>query len=141
MNKKLTYHRINNMPEIKVALCEDNEDFRDSLLQFIDDTPGYRVTASLCSAETILDVIASEEPDVVLMDLRMPGQDRIEAEHVREQLSHSCLLAMSFANDPETKNLAKAYGAVKLLDKINLASTLLPAIEECMRDNRKAQHA
>ena len=82
-----------------------------------------------------------ENPDVVLMDLRMPGQNRIDAKGVKVQLSRSCLLAMSFANDPETKNLAKAYGAVKLLDKINLASTLFPAIEECMRDNRKAQHA
>jgi DNA-binding NarL/FixJ family response regulator len=81
------------------------------------------------------------DPDVVLLDLRMPGQDWMRDRHVKEQLSRSCLLAMSFANDPETKSLANAYGAFKLLDKINLASTLLPAIEECMRDNRKVQHA
>jgi len=127
--------------QIRVLIAEDSEMMRKAICKLLSDEPQIAVCGQASDYTELLRIHDECDPDVVLMDLRMPGQDRIEAEHVREQLSHSCLLAMSFANDPETKNLAKAYGAVKLLDKINLASTLLPAIEECMRDNRKAQHA
>jgi hypothetical protein len=48
---------------------------------------------------------------------------------------------MSFADDEETVNLAKEYGALKLLDKMELASTLIPAIEECLQQNRRGYHA
>jgi DNA-binding NarL/FixJ family response regulator len=67
------------MPDIKVALCEDNESFRDSLLQFIDDTPGYTVTTACPSAENIIDILERNTPDVVLMDIDMPGINGIEA--------------------------------------------------------------
>ncbi len=67
------------MPDIKVALCEDNEVFRESLLQFIDDTPGFQVVTSLCSADDILNTIKRFLPDVVLMDIDMPGINGIEA--------------------------------------------------------------
>lgn len=64
---------------IKVALCEDNEVFRESLLQFIEDTPGYKVTSSLSSAENILDALRNNEPDVILMDIDMPGINGIRS--------------------------------------------------------------
>jgi hypothetical protein len=51
----------------------------------------------------------------------------------KAQLRGSCLLAMSVWNDEETTGLAFTYGAIKLLDKTNLASILMPAIKECTR--------
>jgi len=53
----------------------------------------------------------------------------------------ACLLAMSVWKDEETASLAQSYGAVKLLDKGQLASTLFPAIEEYTLHNDKAHHA
>jgi DNA-binding NarL/FixJ family response regulator len=67
------------MRDIKVALCEDNDVFRESLKQFIESSPGYTVTTVSCSAENILDAIRDERPDVVLMDIDMPGVNGIEA--------------------------------------------------------------
>jgi len=40
---------------------------------------------------------------------------------------------MSFWTNDETADLAKDFGAVTLLDKASLVSTLIPAVEECMR--------
>src|SRR3954466_3833292 len=67
------------MADIKVALCEDNEAFRESLLQFIDDTDGFTVTAALPSAEHIIETIRLCRPDVILMDIDMPGITGIKA--------------------------------------------------------------
>ena len=48
------------------------------------------------------------------------------------------MLAMSVWNDPETASLARSFGATKLLDKGQLASTLIPAVKECVDKNVKA---
>jgi hypothetical protein len=52
-----------------------------------------------------------------------------------------CLLAMSAWNDEEAAGLAESYGAIKLLEKGRLASTLFPAIEECMGQKGMSQPA
>ncbi|MFL5810811.1 MAG: response regulator [Flavisolibacter sp.] len=67
------------MGKIKVVLCEDNDEFRESLVQFIDDTPGYTVIASLSSAENIIEKIRDEQPNIILMDIDMPGLNGIKA--------------------------------------------------------------
>jgi DNA-binding NarL/FixJ family response regulator len=79
--------------------------------------------------------------DVVLMDMRMPGENLFTPATIKDHFHGSCLLAMSIWNDEQTASLARSYGAVKLLDKSSLASTLFPAIEECVRHNGKAPHA
>jgi hypothetical protein len=60
---------------------------------------------------------------------------------IKGHLYRSCLLAMSVWNDKETVSLAQSYGAVKLLDKGELASVLIPAIEACMQQNPRAPDA
>jgi hypothetical protein len=45
---------------------------------------------------------------------------------------------MSFANDERTVELARSYGAVRLLDKTKLALILIPAIQECVKHNGAA---
>jgi DNA-binding NarL/FixJ family response regulator len=74
--------------------------------------------------------------DVVLMDIRMPGEKLFTPETLKGHLHGSRLLAMSFFADEETASLAKSYGAMKLLDEGQLASTLVPAIEECVQNGR-----
>lgn len=131
MNKKVNYRRIQNMPEIKVALCEDNEVFRDSLLQFIDDTPGYRVTASLCSAETILDVISAEEPDVILMDIDMPGINGIKATGlIKSRFPQINVLILTVYEDDQKIFDAILAGATGYLLKKTPPARILEAIAE-----------
>jgi len=70
------------MSDIKVALCEDNEIFRESLLQFIDDSPGFSVVCTCSSADDILSLVEKHRPDTILMDIDMPGINGIEATHM-----------------------------------------------------------
>jgi hypothetical protein len=75
------------------------------------------------------------------MDVHMPNAVMANAEFIKTQLRGSCLLAMSFANDEETIRLAESYGAVRLLDKTELANTLVPAIKQCISTIKKRSHA
>jgi len=67
------------------------------------------------------------------------GENLFTPATIKSHLHSSCLLAMSVWNDEEMANLAKSYGAMKLLDKGQLPSTLVPSIEECADQNGKAQ--
>src|SRR5207245_1904231 len=63
-------------------------------------------------------------PDVIVLDVRMS-----EGVVVTRPSSHK-VLAISFANDEEAKELADDIGAARLLDKMELSKTLVPAILE-----------
>ena len=63
---------------IDVVLVEDNDVFREALELLLDVTPDVRVVASVSNGEAALDVCPRVEPDVVLVDYRLPGLDGVE---------------------------------------------------------------
>jgi DNA-binding NarL/FixJ family response regulator len=63
---------------IRVALVEDDPQVRDGLALLIDASPGFRCVAALATAELALARIPEAQPDVVLMDIRLPGMSGIE---------------------------------------------------------------
>ena len=65
--------------KLKIGLCDDNLNFTESLQQYIDDTPGFEVTVSAISAEEIMQDVKLNPPDIILMDIDMPGISGIEA--------------------------------------------------------------
>lgn len=119
------------MPDIKVAICEDNDDFRESLLQFIDDTPGYIVTDSLCSAEMVIDTIEKELPDVILMDIDMPGINGIDAtELIKSKYPFINVLILTVYEDEQKIFDAILAGASGYLLKKTPPARILEAITE-----------
>jgi DNA-binding NarL/FixJ family response regulator len=63
---------------IEVVLVEDNDGFRQALELMLEVTPDVRVVASVPDGETALRICAEAEPDVVLVDYRLPGLDGVE---------------------------------------------------------------
>lgn len=64
---------------ISVVLFEDNPQLREGLSMLIGGTEGYKVLASFKDCNNILDDLKKHQPDVVLMDIDMPGINGIEA--------------------------------------------------------------
>jgi DNA-binding NarL/FixJ family response regulator len=63
---------------IDVVLVEDNDVFREALELLLDVTPDVRVVASVSNGEAALEVCPRVDPDVVLVDYRLPGLDGVE---------------------------------------------------------------
>jgi len=109
---------------VSVLLAEDAELVRMAirvLLSEHDDITligeSARFSEAVRKAEKLL-------PDVIVLDLHM-------AEGANERLpTGPKLLAISFTNDDEAKTSADRMGAAKLLDKMELANELIPAILE-----------
>ena len=67
------------MSEVRVLVVDDQEPFRIAMSTVVEETPGFVVVGSAASGEESLVVAARVRPDLVLMDINLPGIDGIEA--------------------------------------------------------------
>lgn len=121
------------MRKINIALCEDNEYFRESLRQFIDDTPGFKVTACLSTAQNIIESIQKDVPDLILMDIDMPGMTGIEATGlVKTHFPEVQVMILTVYEDDERIFKAIMAGANGYLLKKTAPSKILESINEVL---------
>ena len=67
------------MPDIRVLVVDDHQIVRDGLVALLGALDGVEVVGSAADGREALHVVAETEPDVVVMDIQMPGLDGIEA--------------------------------------------------------------
>jgi CheY-like chemotaxis protein len=67
------------MPELRVLVVDDQEPFRRAMSAVVDETDGFVVVGSARSGEESLAMAGELLPDLVLMDVNLPGIDGIEA--------------------------------------------------------------
>lgn len=121
------------MNTIGVALCEDNEDFRESLVQFIGETPGFTVVAAASNATQLLQQIQGDQPHIVLMDIDMPGMDGIRATRlVKQRFPDVEVLILTVFEDDDKIFSSILAGASGYLLKKSPAQKIIHAIEEVM---------
>ncbi len=64
---------------IKVLLADDHPVVREGLRALLRTAPGVQVVAESSDGREAVQAVASHHPDVVLMDIRMPNMDGLEA--------------------------------------------------------------
>src|ERR1039458_3315926 len=65
-------------PPIRVLVVDDSAFMRTALSRMIASESGFEVAATACSGSDALDKIASLDPDVVTLDVEMPGLDGLQ---------------------------------------------------------------
>lgn len=111
-----------------VLLVDDNENVRKAILHLLHCDPDIQVLAEGASFAQTIEFAMKLHPQVIVLDLHMRDERGFPPSQVKSCLNGSRLLAMSIWTDDETKVLAKAMGAVTLLNKANLGAELIPAI-------------
>lgn len=116
---------------ISVAIVEDDPDIRESLALLINGTPGYTCQSTYSSCEKALKGILNEIPDVVLMDIGLPGMSGIEGIKIlKEKLPDLDILVLTIQSDDKTVFEALCAGACGYLVKDTPPAQLLEAIQE-----------
>jgi DNA-binding NarL/FixJ family response regulator len=116
---------------IKVAVVEDNDSIREGLKILIDGTEGYSCTHSYSDCETMLKNISKQPPDVMLMDLGLPGMGGVEGiKKVKVLLPSITILVLTVYEENDLIFDALCAGASGYLVKKTPPSRLLEAIKE-----------
>jgi len=116
---------------LRVAIVEDDSIIREGLSALIAGTPGFDSPASFASAESALQGIGEPIPDVVLMDIELPGISGIEAiDRLRRKFPRLDILVLTVHEDDDLVFRALCSGAVGYLTKNTPPARLLDAIRE-----------
>ncbi|WP_182904874.1 response regulator transcription factor [Microbispora sp. H13382] len=120
---------MNDPGPIRVLLADDQELLRGSLRLLVDSTPGLVAVGEAGTGTRAVELARAERPDVVLMDVRMPGMDGIEATRriCAERLGTRVLILTTFDLDEYVYAGLRA-GASGFLLKNTPPADLLAAI-------------
>jgi DNA-binding NarL/FixJ family response regulator len=116
---------------IKVALVEDDEGIRTSLTTLIRRTPALRLAGEYPDAETAVKEIPRRPPDVVLMDINLPGMNGVECvRHLKASLPGVQFLMLTVYEDSDSLFNSLKAGASGYLLKRTASARLLEAIRD-----------
>ena len=120
-------------PVIKVAIIEDQCDIRDGLNGIIKATDGLRSAGCFRSMEEALEKIRFDVPDVILVDIGLPGMDGIEGIRIlKERHPRAVLLMFTVHDDDEHIFDALCAGASGYLLKKTPPARLLESLREAV---------
>ena len=102
----------------RVLLVEDNEVYRSTLELVLEGREGIEIVGSVGDGAEAADAAARLEPDVVLMDVRLPGLDGAQATAaVRERAPRAAIVCLTAEATDEDREAVLAAGAVDLVEK------------------------
>lgn len=123
----------------KVVIADDEPLARERLSRLVEALPEYQVCATAADGEALLEAVARTAPDIVLLDIRMPGTDGMAAAGVLSGLSDPPALIFCTAYDQYALDAFRHSAADYLLKPVR-REALSEALNRATRINR-AQRA
>jgi DNA-binding NarL/FixJ family response regulator len=116
---------------ITISLVDDDARLRESIARFVDGSPGFRCVSTYGSARAAMEHLPADRPDVVLMDINMPGMNGIECvQRLKAALPELQVVMLTVYEDTEKIFQALSAGATGYLLKRLPPAKLLEAISE-----------
>src|SRR5437867_7482140 len=116
---------------IKVAIVDDDEGIRTSLAALIRRAPALRLTGDYPDAETAFKEIPRQPPEVVLMDINLPGMNGVECvRQLKTALPAVQFLMLTVYEDNDSLFNSLKAGASGYLLKRTASARLLDAIRD-----------
>jgi DNA-binding NarL/FixJ family response regulator len=116
---------------INVSIVEDNDQLRATLARVIHRAEGFRCLSQYANAEAALKALPQERPDVVLMDINLPGLNGVECVRRLKQIAPEIqVMMLTVYEDTENIFSALAAGASGYMLKRTPRAELLDAIRQ-----------
>jgi DNA-binding NarL/FixJ family response regulator len=119
---------------ITVSIVEDNDQLRGTLARVIGGAEGFRCLSQYANAEAALESLPRDRPDVVLMDINLPGMNGVECvRRLKPLVPEIQVVMLTVYEDTENIFNALAAGASGYLLKRTSRAELLDSIREVRR--------
>src|ERR1051325_2186686 len=119
---------------ITVSIVEDNEQLRTTLAKVLNRADGFKCLSEYGSAEDALKDLPNVKPEVVLMDINLPGINGVECvRQLKQLLPQTQVMMLTVYEDTENIFNALAAGASGYMLKRTPQAQLLEAIREVRR--------
>lgn len=116
---------------ILVSIIEDDETIRNGYSFLIGNTEGYEVISSYSSYDAAAHKIGSDKPDVILLDIEMPGTSGVDAiPRLKKMLPHAHVLILTVYESEKLIFEALANGASGYLTKNTPSAKIIASIKE-----------
>jgi DNA-binding NarL/FixJ family response regulator len=114
---------------LRVLLADDHRLVLEGVRHALEKDEGFHVVATTESGADVADLVARHRPDIVVMDLRMPGVDGLQAlDQIRARDKKTKVVILSASERPEEIQSALARGAdgfiLKSVNPVDLPSAL-----------------
>jgi DNA-binding NarL/FixJ family response regulator len=110
---------------VRVVTVDDQAVFRRAAELVIDATPGFELAGEATCGEEGLSVVEAVRPDMVLLDVRMPGIDGVETARRLAAARPEVVTVLVSVQEPEVACGATGCGAVALVAKRDFEPSLL----------------
>src|SRR5215475_4683711 len=119
---------------ITVSIVEDNEQLRKTQAQVLNRSKGFKCLSHYGSAEDALKDLPAIKPEVVLMDINLPGMNGVECvRQLKQMLPKTQVMMLTVYEDTDNIFNALAAGAAGYLLKRTKSAELLEALREVHR--------
>src|SRR5690348_6363456 len=119
---------------ITVSIVEDNEQLRGTLARVLSRAEGFRCLSQYPDAESALEGVPKDKPEVVLMDINLPGMNGVECvRRLKQTAPQTQVVMLTVYEDTDNIFNALTAGAAGYLLKRTKSAELLEAIREVHR--------
>jgi two-component system response regulator AlgR len=117
---------------VKVLIVDDEQPARERLRQILADEPGFEVVGEAGNGHEALELATTTSPDVVLLDIRMPGMEGIETAHHLNEMDPPPAVVFTTAYDEYAIDAFEARAIGYVLKPVR-RSRLVGALQHASR--------
>src|SRR5688500_11056491 len=122
------------MNKIKLLIADDHAILRDGIVSLMKQEPSFMVVATAANGYEVMDILATKEVDVCLLDINMPGLDGMEAAKlIREKMPAIKIIMLTTYNDKEIISELIHIGVAGYLLKNSDRQELVEAVNKVMK--------
>ena len=114
---------------IRIALADDHPVFRDGMCEILQLEEDFRLVGRASRGDEILDIVEKQQPEILLLDLFMPGMDGLDTLRlVRARYPSTKVIVLTASEDRECLVRAMQLGASGIVLKQDSTSVLIKGI-------------
>jgi len=122
---------IEEKPMIRIAIADDQPIFRDGLRKLLALEEDFRVVAEAQDGKEVLDILQRDEPDVLLLDLKMPGLDGLSTlQRLQAQKTKTRVIVLTASDNEDEYIQAMKFGTSGIVLKQTATELLIKSIRK-----------